>query len=290
MIYSMTGYATTDIQLPSLNIQIDIKSVNHRFFDLTLRCPDGFKSLEPFIREMIINKIPRGKIDLRLNCKENQTTAIKINLNSSKLNNYLEIYNKIKDTNSELTHGSITDILRLPGIIDAETIELDEIKHIILNAIGKLAYELKANQEIEGEKLSILLLDKIDKIDKIVNLCLKILPEIIQNYKNKLQQKLLDAFEESVVNEQRFQQEFVYFCQKIDVDEELSRLLFHTNQLRSLINDGGIIGKKIDFLTQEMLREANTFGSKSVATTTTQYAIELKVLIEQIKEQLQNIA
>jgi uncharacterized protein (TIGR00255 family) len=286
----MTGYATSDLQLPSTNIHLDIKSVNHRFFDLSFRAPDEFKSLESSIRDLIMQKIPRGKIDLRIYYKENQSSVSQIDLNSIKLDSYLGIYEKIKALKPELVDSNITDILKLPGVVDYDTIELDNIKDAVLATISKLADDLKTNQEVEGKKLSIIILSKIDKIDEVVKNCFTLLPTITQNYSDKLKQKLVAALDEAVVNEQRFQQEFAHFCQKIDVDEELSRLISHTKQFRSIVHQGGVVGKKIDFLTQEMLREANTLGSKSVSIQTTQYAVELKVLIEQIKEQLQNIS
>ena len=290
MIYSMTGYAIANVQLPFMNIQIELKSVNHRFFDLSFRASEEFRILETTIREIISSKISRGKIDLRINIKETEQAFAKININQAKLQNYLEVCNQIKHLAPDSPQGSITDILAIPGIIISNTIETEQLKKILLDNISKLCDDLKDNQLIEGSKLSAVILSKIIEIEEIVAKSLQIIPSVIQNYKDKMKGKLIEAFERVVVDEQRFHQEFTYFCQKMDVDEELQRLKFHTHQFRKLLQDGGIIGKKIDFLTQEMLREANTFASKSVSIITTEYAVQLKVLIEQIKEQLQNIA
>lgn len=290
MIYSMTGYAIINLQLPSTTIQIEIKSVNHRFFDLSFRAPDEFRHLEILIREVIMNKINRGKIDLKINIRANGISTTEICLDEQKLNVYMELYRMVKTSAPELKHSRVTDILNLPGIISSQSFEIDQHKDIIIHTIDQLCNDLKISQSTEGEKLANIILNKIIRIEAIVQQAIAALPQITQNYKAKLQQKLIDTLSDITVNEQRLQQEFAYFCQRIDVDEELSRLISHTKQFRRFINDGGIVGKRIDFLTQEMLREANTFGSKSVSTNTTEMAVELKVLIEQIKEQIQNIA
>lgn len=290
MIYSMTGFASKILQLSSLTLQLEIKSVNHRFFDLNIKTPDEFKSLEANIRNKIVNIISRGKIDLRISTKDNEHANFNFKLNQNILNNYITIYKKIKQEIPELVDGSITEIINLPGVISHKSIELDEINSILLNEIETLSQELLISMESEGSKLTQILIDKINQIVIIIDDSQKILPEIYANYKNKLKQRLADAFEDSIVNEQRFAQEFAYFCQKSDVDEELSRLKAHTTQFITLLNNGGAVGKKIDFLTQEMLREANTFGAKSMSILLTENAVHLKVLIEQIKEQIQNIA
>ncbi|MBY0380115.1 MAG: YicC family protein [Burkholderiales bacterium] len=290
MIYSMTGYTTANVQLPFMNIQLELKSVNHRFFDLSFRTPDEFRILETPIREIINSKIIRGKIDLRITITQPEQAVAKICINHIKLQNYLDICSQIKHIAPDLPYGSITDILAIPGIIISDTIETEQLRNILFDSIRKLCDDLKDNQVIEGNNLSAVILCKIVEIEDIVAKSLQALPSIIQNYKDKMKNKLLVAFENLLINEPRFQQEFTYFCQKIDVDEELQRLKSHTQQFRQLLKDGGVIGKNIDFLSQEMLREANTFASKSVSITTTEYAVQLKVLIEQIKEQLQNIA
>ncbi len=286
----MTGFATKILQLSSITLQLEIRSVNHRFFDLIIKTPDEFKPLESNIRDKIVSLISRGKVDLRITIKENEHANLNLKLNQDILHNYITMYKQIKNEIPTLNDSSVTDIINLPGVVSHDSIRLNEINTILLNEVDLLGKELLVSMETEGRNLAEILINKINQIDNIVTNSLNILPEIYANHKSKLKQKLCEAFEESMVNEQRFAQEFAYFCQKSDVDEELSRLKSHTTQFLQLLQNGGAVGKKIDFLTQEMLREANTFGAKSISILLTQNAVNLKVLIEQIKEQLQNIA
>jgi uncharacterized protein (TIGR00255 family) len=290
MIYSMTGYANRTLHTPAISIQMDIRSVNHRFFDLTLKLPDEFKGLETALRDTISSKIKRGKLDLRINCTNLDEAAIQLTLNQALFQGYLSITEQIKQHLPEVQTPSIAEILNFPGILSRTTLDVDRLQPLLLVEVELLSNELLLSQQAEGQKLAVMLKHKIQQLEQILNQAQQILPSILTNYRLKLKQKLIDALGEALVNEQRFQQEFAYFCQRIDVDEELSRLSAHLRQFHTLLNDGGIVGKKIDFLIQEMHREANTFGAKSVALDTTQLSVELKVLIEQIKEQIQNIA
>jgi len=287
MIYSMTGYANKVFQIGTTTLQVDIRSVNQRFLDLTIKCPEEFKVLEHDIREKITAIVSRGKIDLRIHYHEHDTNKTQLNIEA--LKHYLSLADQIKEFLPQAKLENISQVITLPGILNVKTLDIESIKNDFLSEISVLTTELQASQLVEGYKLADILLDKINQIEKIVTSSLKLMPTIRQNYQDKLKQKLLDALADVVNNEQRFLQEFAYFCQKIDVDEELSRLGSHTKAFRDLLIKGGAIGKKLDFMTQEMHREANTFGAKSAALETTTHAIELKVLIEQIKEQVQNI-
>ncbi len=287
MIYSMTGYANKVFQIGTTTLQVDIRSVNQRFLDLTIKCPEEFKVLEHEIREKITAIVRRGKIDLRIHYHEHDTD--KTQLNVDVLKHYLSLADQIKGFLPQANLENIGQILSLPGMLNVKTLDIESIKGDFLTQISILTSELQESQLIEGYKLADILLDKVNQIEKIVETAIALMPSLRQNYQKRLKQKLLDVVADAVDNEQRFSQEFAYFCQKIDVDEELSRLNSHTKAFRDLLIKGGTIGKKLDFLTQEMHREANTFGAKSAALETTTHAIELKVLIEQIKEQIQNI-
>lgn len=287
MIYSMTGYANQVFQIGTTTLQIDIRSVNQRFLDLNIKCPEEFKTLEHDIREKITSVISRGKIDLRIHYHEHDTNNTELNLDV--LRHYINLADKIKEFIPDAKLDNISEIVGLPGILSVKTLDLEAIKEDLLVAVKTLVTELQQSQLLEGQKLSEILLDKINQIDGIVTNAMTLIPSIRQSYQDKLKQKLFDTLAESATNEPRFLQEFAYFCQKIDVDEELSRLYSHIKAFRGLLSIGGAVGKKLDFMTQEMHREANTFGAKSAALETTAHAIELKVLIEQIKEQVQNI-
>ncbi len=288
MIYSMTGYANRNLHLGDVLLQIDIRSVNHRFLDLTLKCPEEFKCLEQELREIIAQRISRGKLDLRINVQEIQTSNF--NINQKLLFRYAELSKQILQQIPEVGCGTTTEIISIPGMLIKNSLDIETLKPNLLKETDLLILDLLNSQMAEGEKLQQILTLKAQQMNGILHQSREILPTVTDSYKNKLRQKLLDALGDPTLNEQRFQQEFVYFCQKIDVDEELSRLEAHLKQFNHLLNGGGSVGKKIDFLIQEMHREANTFGAKSISITTTNYSLELKVLIEQMKEQIQNIA
>jgi uncharacterized protein (TIGR00255 family) len=287
MIYSMTGYANKLCQINGTTLQIDIRSVNQRFFDLTIKCPEEFKILEHALREKITSFITRGKIDLRIYYQEAE--AGQAELNTKTLQQYINIVEQIQGFLPQIKLDSISDIINLPGILSYKALDIESIRTELLDEIGQLTQDLQASQQIEGIKLAAILTDKISQIDNLVANAQKLMPQIRSNYQERLRQKLFDSLGEAINNEQRFQQEFAYFCQKIDVDEELSRLSSHIKAFRDLLSTGGAIGKKIEFITQEMHREANTYGAKSVALETSKDAMELKILIEQIREQIQNL-
>lgn len=290
MIYSMTGYANRTVQIGNTAIQIEIRSVNHRFFDLTLKCLDEYKCLEAAFRDIITLKIHRGKLDLRISIQELHTDTNSLTINHELLQTYAELATQIKHYLPNTTNANISEIMQLPGVIIKASTEIEQIKPLLLKEAELLIEELLISQSNEGAKLFIVLQDKAQQIADIVSKAREALPNVTNAYKEKLRLKLIDAVGDNNITDLRFQQEFAYFCQKIDVDEELSRLESHLAQFTKLIKAGGTIGKKIDFLTQEMHREANTFGAKSISIASTNYALELKVLIEQIKEQIQNIA
>jgi uncharacterized protein (TIGR00255 family) len=290
MIYSMTGYANRTIQVDNTLLQIDVRSVNHRFFELSVKCPDELRSLEQLIREKINHKINRGKIDLRIFHNDTNNGTLKTQLNKNILEHYISISSQIQQYLPQAKLESICNILHLPGILQHDTLDIATVEKLLVSEIEKLADELVISQQSEGEKLQSILLDKLNQIESIVIQALALMPKIKEVYRDKLKVKLFEALGEAMNNEQRFSQEFAFFCQKIDVDEELTRLQAHIKQFRDLLKTGGLIGKKIDFVTQEMHREANTFGAKSAALETSNQAVELKVLVEQIREQIQNIA
>lgn len=290
MIYSMTGYANRQILLANTTLNIEIKSVNHRFLDLTIKCPEEMRQIEYLFREKINSKIPRGKVELKISIKDSSSTNFSLNLNEEAFNKYIDIAKKIQTQIPDIKQASIVEVLNINGMIMHDSIEMEKIQAVLLTEISQLITDLELSQATEGSKLANVILEKISKIEKIIESTINLLPKILISHKEKLHQKLIEALGEITVNEQRFSQEFVYFCQKIDVDEELDRLNSHIKQFKEILAKGGAVGKKIDFITQEMHREANTLGSKSVAIDTTQSAIELKVLIEQIREQVQNIA
>lgn len=287
MIYSMTGYANKVFQASNFTLQVDIRSVNQRFLDISIKCAEELKIFEHQIREKITAAIRRGKVDLRIHIQE-QISANN-ELNFEVLNHYTQIASQIKQYIPQAQLTDITQIINLPGVLSSTVTDVGLLKESLFDEISLLINELQASQAVEGNKLESILNDKLEKMGKIIFQAQQSMLTIRHSYKDKLKQKLMEALGEAINNETRFQQEFAYYCQKIDVDEELSRLLAHIKMFQDILKAGGQVGKRLDFLTQEMHREANTFGAKSAALETTVQAVELKVLIEQVKEQVQNI-
>lgn len=289
MIYSMTGYATQTLQINSVLIQMEIKSVNHRFLDITIKSAEEFRPLETHIRNIIGKKITRGKIDIKLFTKEDKDGIPNISLNHALLKQYLKIIQEVKAQLSPNSTISITEILSIPGILSGQTLELENLESNILDGFTNLVNDFHKTQAIEGEKLEHFLNTRLDEMSEIVKLSVPLVREVADEYRKKLLQRLQEILQSIEINDARFQQEFAFFCQKIDVSEELDRLNAHISEFKNLLTKGGSSGKRLDFICQEMHREANTFGSKSVSIPTTQKVVELKVLIEQIREQVQNI-
>lgn len=289
MIFSMTGYAATPLQINNLILQLEIKSVNHRFLDVTIKTAEELKPLENQLRTLIGEKISRGKIDVKIFFKENKDNSSTLAINNQLLNQYLTLLNAVNEQLKNSQPASAAQILAVPGMLKQEEYNLEELKSGLFDGFKTLLATFAATQAAEGSKLKAFLITRLDEIAKIVAESKPLLESIISDYRQKLRQRLLDVLGETEANDNRLQQEFAFFCQKVDVHEELDRLSAHVAEVKDLLTKGGQIGKRLDFICQEMHREANTFGSKSVALETTSRTVDLKVLIEQIREQVQNI-
>ncbi|RTL03142.1 MAG: YicC family protein [Proteobacteria bacterium] len=289
MIYSMTGYASSNLQINSISLQLELKSVNHRFIDISIKTNDEFKALENVIRTTLSEQIVRGKIDFKCFIKDSPQQSKKLILKHDLLEQYIQMIEQINQQTQNPAPISATDILALPGIFQQPDIDIDAIQPELISAINLLIDSYKATQASEGNKLRQVIQTRLDDIQTIIDSTLPQIKLVTAEYKEKLKQRLTEALDESNISDTRLQQEFAFFCQKIDIQEELDRLGAHVKEFNKLIAKGGAIGKRLDFICQEMNREANTFGSKSIAIEITQKAVDLKVLIEQIREQVQNI-
>ncbi len=289
MIFSMTGYAASPLQINNLILQLEIKSVNHRFLDVTIKTAEELKPLENQLRTLIGEKISRGKIDVKIFFKENKDNSSTLAINNQLLSQYLTLLNAVDDQLKNPQPASAAQILAVPGMLKQEEYNLEELKSGLFDGFKTLLATFAATQAAEGSKLRVFLITRLDEIAGIVTEAKPLLENIISDYRQKLRQRLLDVLGDTEANDNRLQQEFAFFCQKVDVHEELDRLSAHVAEVKDLLTKGGQIGKRLDFICQEMHREANTFGSKSVALETTSRAVDLKVLIEQIREQVQNI-
>lgn len=292
MIYSMTGFASQSQELAGALLSIDIRSINHRYFDLQMRIPEELRLHEFAFRERLAKKLYRGKIECKISLQNQQHPAAnKLSLNHALLTEILQVSAELqKHLPTENTHAplSLHELLRWPGMLQSEHLDADTLFKTTLALLDQALEQLCDARAREGEKLRHFLLDRLDKIDEIMLGITDKLQEISKNWHQRLSMRLYEALENKVDNE-RLKQEFVFFAQKIDIEEEISRIQSHCKEIRHILQKGGLVGKKLDFFMQELNREANTLGAKSVSTETTRVSVELKVLIEQMREQIQNI-
>ena len=288
MILSMTGFASVSRDLPQGTFALDIRAVNHRYLDVQFRMPEEFRSLEPKLRELIANHVNRGKVECRISLQTNPAQQGDLKINQALLAQLVEAAKIVQSHSPQARGFSVGELLRWPGVLESQGQDNDSLSQHCLDALQQALQEFTASRGREGEKLKQVLLDRLDSIHRLLEEIKPKLPAILQGWQQRLSTRLKEALD-GQVEDDRLKQEFALFAQKIDIDEELERLHTHLTEVRRALNKGGLVGKRLDFLMQELNREANTLGSKSVSTETTQTAVELKVLIEQMREQVQNI-
>jgi uncharacterized protein (TIGR00255 family) len=277
MIHSMTGYASANRTLSRCQLGIELRAVNSRYLDLVFRLPEELRPLESQLRERIMAKVQRGKLECRASISdlpaENRTLDLNRDLVQRLAAAGRDVQTLVGDNACPL---SVADILRWPGVIGEPDVSIDELGGACLELIDQVVLDFNASRGREGDKLAQIILERAARI-----------PQLVKTYGEKLAAKIAEAGMSP--DDDRMRQEIVLFASKIDVDEELSRLGAHIKELQHVLKKGGAVGRRIDFLMQEFNREANTLGSKSADLESTQAAVELKVLIEQMREQVQNI-
>jgi len=288
MILSMTGFAAASHDIPGGALNLELRAVNHRYLDVQMRLPEELRVIEPHLREMIAAKVSRGKIECRIGLYQIESDAPTLELNQEYLERLLVLGQQIQAQTIDLRGLSVGELLRWPGVLKSNTLPVETLQQLALEKLSSLLEEFNASRAREGEKLNAILIERVTGMDTIITHIRPRLPQILDAYLARLSTRLAEALGNNV-DDDRLKQEFALFAQKIDVDEELSRLTTHLTEVRRILKTGGQTGKRLDFLMQELNREANTLGSKSVSTDTTQASVELKVLIEQMREQIQNI-
>jgi len=283
----MTGYAVATKEASSGTLNVELRSVNHRYLDIQFRMPDDLRSIEPALRELLATKLNRGKIECRVSLAAGAGAGRTIEINESLLRQLMDLEARVRGTFPASAALSVSDILRWPGMLGAETLPVEEIKAACSELLQAALDDFMATRAREGEKLKEMLLERALAMEKRVAGVAPRMPAIIASFQEKLAARLREVMVSG--EEERIRQEIALFANKIDVDEELSRLAAHIAELRRILEEGGAVGKRLDFLMQELNREANTLGSKSADIAVTQVSIDLKLLIEQMREQIQNI-
>ncbi len=284
---SMTGYAVETADIPAGQLSLELRAVNSRFLDLAFRMGEDFRALEPTLRERIAEKVRRGKLECRVNFAPRENAVLPAVLNPSLLDQLKSLSDAAQAAFPGARALGVAEILRWPGMLGDTTPDLELLHATALKLMDSALGQFNASRAREGEKLKATILDRVAAMREHVARIRPRAPEIIAAYREKLSKRL----EELLPNpdQDRIHQEVALFAQKIDVDEELDRLLTHLDEVTRVLEAGGAAGKRLDFLMQELNREANTLGSKSVSLELTQTSVELKVLIEQMREQIQNI-
>ena len=287
MIYSMTGFASTTRELASAALNVELRSVNHRYLDLQFRLPEDLRALEPGMREVIVAKLQRGKVECRVGLNALPAAQKSFELNLEVMKQLRALSEKLRLAWPSVPGLTAADILRWPGMLGAETVSLDEMRVACHAALQEVLAEFTASRVREGEKLKAVLLERLATMEERVATVAPRMPEVLAAFREKLASRLHEAM--AVSDDERIRQEITLFANRIDVDEELSRLTTHFSEIRRILGAGGAVGKRLDFMMQELNREANTLGSKSVDAEVTKVALDLKLLIEQMREQIQNI-
>lgn len=287
MIYSMTGFAGATRELATVALSVELRSVNHRYLDLQFRLPEELRPLEPGLRELVAARLQRGKVECRIGLNPLPNAQKNTELNSEVLRQLRALSEKLRAVWPSVPGLTAADILRWPGMLGADTVPLEEMRVACHEALQSVLEEFTASRAREGGKLKALLLERVASMEERVAAVAPRMPQVIAAFQEKLTARLREAM--AAGDDERVRQEITLFANRIDVDEELSRLTAHLGEVRRVLDAGAAAGKRLDFLMQELNREANTLGSKSVDIEVTQASLELKLLIEQMREQIQNI-
>ncbi|MDK7281655.1 YicC family protein [Haemophilus haemolyticus] len=286
MIYSMTAFARLEVKKDWGDAVWEIRSVNQRYLENFFRLPEQFRVLENTLREKLRQSLTRGKIECSLRIETKKQTNAELNLNKELANQVIQSLQWIK---SQAGEGEInlTDLLRYPGVVEAQEQDLDAISQDLLTAFDDLLTDFIAMRGREGEKLNDIIQQRLDAITVEADKVRSQMPTVLQWQR----ERLLQRFEDAQINldPQRVEQEMILLAQRVDVAEELDRLQMHVKETTNILKKGGAVGRKLDFMMQELNRESNTLASKSINADITASAVELKVLIEQMREQIQNL-
>jgi uncharacterized protein (TIGR00255 family) len=287
MIASMTGFAAAGRELEYGTLNIELRSVNHRYLEIQLRLPEELRALETTMRDVIGARLSRGKVDCRLTHTPKSGAERAAALNTEALAQLAHYGEEIRRAIPDVRPLSVANVLNYPNIFGEEALPLERIAADAKALLDDALAELGQTREREGEKLKDFLLERVVRMRELAAQVSPRVPQIVAAYQERLAARVKEAV--GSLDDERMRQEIVLFASKVDVEEELSRLQAHLTEIRNVLSQGGQAGKRLDFLMQELNREANTLGSKAAATDVSKASVEFKVLIEQMREQVQNI-
>ncbi|WP_313318167.1 YicC/YloC family endoribonuclease [Stenotrophomonas sp.] len=285
MIRSMTAYAGGERVTPWGTLGCELRSVNHRFLEVGVRLPEDLRALEPQLRERIAARLSRGKLDLVMRLRAPEA-ATSLSVNDALIEQLGDLARRLHSRFPDMRIG-FTELLQYPGVLQVESTDAAALQAEALALLDEVVDGFVQGREREGDKLAAAISERVDAVERIAAEVRELIPVIREGQRVKLAARLADL--PHPVDPGRAEQELVMWLQKLDVDEELDRLGSHIAEIRRVLRQREPVGRRLDFLLQEFNREANTLGSKSVDARTSNAAVELKVLIDQIREQVQNI-
>lgn len=289
MIYSMTAFTSQDIPIEGANVRWELRSVNHRYLEMSFKLPDFLRNLEYALREVIRCEISRGKIECVLKLDWFEEKSVELAVDFQRVDALSKACERIKTHSPSIVTQALSpfDFLRWPSIVREVEKDTTEVVHFIQQSFSVALHDLIEAKAREGSKLEAFIQERLKKMhDSVISISAR-LPDIQKNIRAKLQDKLQTLSVEMDTN--RFEQEVLYLIQKMDVSEELSRLMIHLTEIERILKTDKVVGRRLDFLMQELNRETNTLASKVNDTQTIQDSVELKVLIEEMREQIQNL-
>lgn len=285
---SMTGFARREAKFPWGTVIWEIRSVNHRYLEPHFRLPEDFREIEPALRDLMRKMLQRGKIESSLTIQWEQENDAELGINLARVEQLAKATQQINNALGDIASPvNALELLKWPGVIQKQEIDRAAIQKSVLTLFQEALKLLVEHRSREGAELEQLILQRLDAVSAQVVAVRARLPEILHNQREKLQAKVASLQVE--LEPERLEQEIVLLAQKADVDEELDRLDTHVTEVKRSLKQTDSLGRRLDFLMQELNREANTLSSKAIVADTTQAAVELKVLIEQMREQVQNI-
>ncbi len=285
----MTGYAAASAGSPRGTLSLELRSVNARFLDLQFRIADELRALEPMLRESIAARVTRGKVDCRLSLAQG-AAQVAPRLNAEALARLKRLADAAKKTFPRAAPLRIADLLRWPGVI-AEDADEESLRGAVSALCRRALEELAAARAREGAKLAAGIVERVRAMRGRVEQVAPLMPQALKAYREKIGERLREAIGPALpsADDERIRAEVALFAAKADVDEELERLRAHLGEVERVLAGGGAVGKRLDFIAQELNREANTLASKAASAAISDCALELKLLVEQIREQAQNI-
>ncbi|MGB5564603.1 MAG: YicC/YloC family endoribonuclease [Sedimenticolaceae bacterium] len=287
MIRSMTAFARQQEHGEYGELTWEIRSVNHRFLETTVRLPEDLRGIEPVVRERVTARLGRGKVECNLRFKTLGAGAAELRVNDALVEQIMTAADRMAHRLHSSHNPSTMDILRWPGVLESAEMDFTPVQEAAVALLGQAIDTLVETREREGDRLAQLIVQRVDAMRAQVEIARERMPFVIEGVRARLKARLDEVA--GNLDQERLEQEMALLAQRLDVDEEMDRLRTHLDEVSRVLEQDEPVGRRLDFLMQELNREANTLGSKSADSETTAISVEMKVLIEQMREQVQNI-